>query len=272
MGTSDLFAKEVIWTLSSLDAPGTTVEGQYRPSNLVENVSGVWAETSTLGLQQPVLQFMRGNLDVITFDAKVFAKHNGVLGTGLNSDNIKDLVDTIRELPRADEALGRPHVYTFTWSEEFQQDVVIQSVGGIRYDHARPEYLFGSKPSSLRGVLFRIRMARYVEYDVGALVGASESLVIYAKQGDTFEVIAQRLYGDAKLGEVIRRRNPDLEIDGIPQGERIHIIPKAKARRELVLKRQSLALRRRTAQTALFDAVLDKRSVSYRSHIVNGDI
>jgi hypothetical protein len=272
MGAGDLLQKEVIWTLTSLDRPGTGVEGQFRPSNLTENVSGAWAEVSTLGLQQPILQFMRGNLETISFDAKIWAKHSGVLGTGLGSDNIKQIVDNIRNLPRADPTLGRPHVFTFTWSEEFQQDVVVRSVGGIRYDHARPESMLGSKPSSLRGVMFRMDLARYVEYDVAALVGASESLIIYAKQGDTFEIIAKRLYGDAKLGEVLRRRNPESEVLGLTEGDRLHILPKVTARHEYSPKRQSLALKKATAQTALFNAVLDKRSVSRRSHVFHGDV
>lgn len=267
MGLGDIFQKESIWTLTSLD-DGTVVEGQFRPNNLTENVSGSWAEVSTLGLQQPVLQFMRGNLETISFDAKVWAKHDGVFGTGLGADEIKELVDTIRNLARVDENLKRPHVWTFTWTDDFQQDVVVTSVGGIRYDNARPEGLL--RPSSLRGVMFSIQLSRYVEYNVASLVGASESLIIYAKTGDTFEVIAQRLYGDAQLGEVLRRRNPDLELSGITEGDRIHIIPKAKARRELTLKRQSLMLKRGDSQDALFDAVLAKRSVPYRTHRLRG--
>jgi len=272
VGLGNIFQKEVIWTLASLDVPGVGVEGQFRPNNLVENVSGEWAEVATLGLQQPILQFMRGSLETISFDAKVWAKHAGVFGTGAGADEIKELVDTIRNLPRVDENLGRPHVFTFTWTEDYQQDVVVRSVGGIRYDSARPEYLLGAKPASLRGVMFRIEMARYVEYAVADLVAASESLIIYAKLGDTFEVIAKRLYGDANLGEVLRRRNPGYEVTGLTEGDRLHIVPKATARREHNAKRQSLALRRGASQEELFRSTLDKRSADYRSHRLWGSV
>lgn len=270
MGVSDLFAIETVWSLTSLD-DSRVIEGQFRPSNLTENVSGNWDSQATVGMDHPILQFVNGAQETITFDAKIWAKHNGVFGTGLEADNIKDIVDTIRDMPRKDADLGRPHVWEFVWTEEFSQTVVVTSVGGIRYDHARPEAYAGLIQSSLRGVLFRITLSRYVEHNARELIGAAESLIIYVKEGEQYDAIAYRLYGDARLGEVLRRRNPSKRV--LVAGERLHIPPKSTALAELDLRLEALPLiKRKAAQSALFDAVLSKRSVDYRSHIIHGDL
>ena len=98
------------------------VEGQYRPNNLVENVSGRWAEQGTLGLSQPVLQFIRGELETVTFDAKIWARHDGILGTGANRDDIRSIRDSIRNMPKRDSSLGRPHVWLLTWTDDFEME------------------------------------------------------------------------------------------------------------------------------------------------------
>lgn len=247
----------VTWSLVSLDK-GTKLEGQFEPQNLTENVGGVWASEGTIGLDQPILQFIRGEQETISCDVKIWAKHHGLFGFG-KGDNISETRDKIRDLARRDSDLGRPHIYLFSVGEEFSQQVVVKSVGGIRYDRMRP------KDGSLRGVLFHLEMLRYVEYDTTSLLSANvaESLVIPAKDGDDYEGIAQRMYGDARLGEVLRRRNPDKRV--IVVGDLIHIPPANRVRSELSLTPASLFLKDAPAQASVFNDVLALRSQSKRS-------
>ena len=254
MGLADLLFQDVVWTLISLDTE-TEIIGQFPPTNLVENVSGVWASEGTLGLEQPILQFIRGAQETISLDVKVWAKHQGLLGTGSGADDLTEpgsagllgggqpgraSVDDIRNLARANPDLGRPEVWVFSVGEQFSQQVVVQSVGGIRYDRMRP------KDGTLRGVLFRLSMMRYVEYNLDTVIGASESLVVPAKEGDYYEIIANRVYGDAILGEALRRRNPDMR--DLAVGDRVHVPQARTLRGELKLVPQSTPLTSGTAQ------------------------
>lgn len=270
-----LFAP-VKWSLVSEDG-GPALEGQYTPQNVVENVSGAWAQQGTLGLLQPVLQFLGGELETITFDAKVFARFDPVfkfMKTPLmlkdEDFDVGDLVEQLRNLPRADEALGRPHVWIFSVGEQLTQRVIVKTVGGIRYDTFRPMKPLGAGGGEIRGVLCSFELWRYEPYDVKALVGASESLVTPAREGETYEHITARVYGDPALGEALRRRNPERR--DLVAGDLVHV-PKARTlRREVLpLTPQSLFLRTGTAQRALLLDTIALHGEPQGSHTVLED-
>jgi len=234
MGFADLLLKQIEWTLTSKDT-GTSIVGKFPPTNLRENVAGVWASHGTLGLPQPVLQFVRGAQETVEVDLKAFARHRGVLGLGLGAVNtplgpedIQEEVDLIRSLPRANPDLGRPEVWTFTVGNQFTVQVVVETVGGIRYDRFRPS------DGSLRGVMFSCRFLRYIQFDVRDLTGQAviESQVVPAQEGETYEHIAKRIHGDPLLGEALRRRNPDRRI--LEPGDLVHVPERRILRREVL--------------------------------------
>jgi hypothetical protein len=258
MGLGDVFFQEVTWFLVSQD-DGHFLEGQFPPQSLVENVSGAWGEQATLGLDQPILQFLRGEKETISCDVKVWAEHQGILGTGLGAEDIQETVDEIRDLPRADPDLGRPHVYLFSVGEQFSQQVIVKSVGAIRYDRMR------SSDGTLRGVLFSFELWRYEPYSVVDLV-TGESLIAHARQGDSYESIAWRVLGDAILGEALRRRNPDRYY--LEEGDEVHVPKASILRAELDLNPQSLPLKSGDAQRQLYLDTLETHGVDYESHIV----
>lgn len=236
--------RDVLWTMVSLD-DGTEIQGQYMATNLREDVSGSWGIQGTIGLEQPILQFLGGEQDVVTFDVKVWANHEGVLGLGgrlndarrakgegfftpeLGRHDIGGFAEQIRLLPKKDPDLHRPHVWRLTIGGQFTRRVVVKSVGGIRYDRMR------ASDGSLRGVLFTMELLAYTPYDLQtiALGRPAESLVVVVKDGETYEQIAGRLLGDALLGEALRRRNPDKPV--LAAGDLLHVPPASILRAEL---------------------------------------
>jgi hypothetical protein len=241
-----LLQQPVKWTMTSLD-DGTYIEGQFRPTGLTENISAQYAEQATLGHSQPVLQFIRGELETISFQAKCWAYSQGLLGTQVGKLDFCGI----------DPGLGRPHVWVLTVGESFQQQVVCRSVGGIRYDMMRP-----AQGGSLRGVLFQMDLLRYVP--VGASVEPAESLIYRAKTGDYYEAIAASIYGKAILGEALRRRNPEYRT--LPEGTPIHVPPRRSLERETrALKPQTIALANNAAVRALTQDTLDVHAGPYIS-------
>jgi hypothetical protein len=254
-----LLQQPVKWTMTSLD-DGTYIEGQFRPTGLTENISAQYAEQATLGHSQPVLQFIRGELETISFQAKCWAYSQGLLGTPAGKFDFCDIeeqVDAIKAMPRIDPDLGRPHVWVLTVGESFQQQVVCRSVGGIRYDMMRP-----AQGGSLRGVLFQMDLLRYVP--VGASVEPAESLIYRAKTGDYYEAIAASIYGKAILGEALRRRNPEYRT--LSEGTPIHVPPRRSLERETrALKPQTIALADNASVRALTQDTLDVHAGPYVS-------
>lgn len=272
-----LLTEPITWSLVSVD-DGTEVKGQFIPTNLTENIGGVWAEQATFGHVQPILQFVRGELETITCDIRIFAAHQGILGLG--ADDIESAetrteagikaagVQDIRNLARADSDLGRPHVYVFTVGAQFpliNEDeshlVIVRKVSNIVYDRMRPK-----DGGSLRGISASLEMARFILFDAADLTGAAESLVVSAQEGDFYEAIAGRVFNDAILGEALRRRNPDRRV--LTFGDQVHVPNAVTLRRELELKPQSIALQRDEEGLANFDLVLDLRSAPTKSHLI----
>lgn len=265
------------WTLVSADAKSPTLEGQFEAQNLVENISGAWAQHATLGLTQPILQFLGGELETITLDVKVFARFDpifkslkGPLSLADEDFDVGDLVEVIRNLPRANPDLGRPEVWIFAIGEQFTQRVIVKSVGGIRYDRFRPMKPLGAGGGEIRGVLCSFELWRYEPYSVSTLTGAAESLVTPTKEGETYEHVAGRVHGDPLLGESLRRRNPDRRT--LVAGDLVHVPEARILRREsLPLTPQSLFLRTGEAQRALLVDAIDIHGGTTPSHVVLGD-
>jgi len=262
--------QSVGWSLVSQD-DGTEVRGQFMPSGLVENVAGDWAEQSTIGLDQPILQFVSGRLDTISFDAKLWALHQGSANTPKDdlesepqsiSGTARSRFSDIRNLARSDPDLGRPHVWLFTVGTQFSQLVVVRSVGGIRYDRMRPD-------GSLRGALFSIDMARYLEAGLSQ-IAAGESLVSGALEGEDYEALAKRVYKEPILGEALRRRNPDRRY--LAAGDLVHV-PRARTLRSEIqpLRPASLFLKPGNDQDQLRRDSFEVHSGDHLSHILLSD-
>jgi hypothetical protein len=256
MSIGGLLTQPVVWTMTSLDDK-SFFEGQFRPTGLSENISAAYSEVGTLGLAQPVVQFVRGNLDTITFTARCWAYSQGLLGLGpmknvFSQDDIEGAVEAIKNMCRPDEKLGRPHVYVLGIGGTFQRQVVVQSVGGIKYDNMRP-----AQGGSLRGVTFDITCLRYVAFGE-ATTKAAESLIYRAKEGDFYETIAANLYNQPLLGEALRRRNPERR--DLAQGDPIHVPPARVLSGELDLKPQVTSLKPSERVDELKNEWMDKRA------------
>lgn len=259
--TISKLVRPVTWSLISQD-DGTEIEGDYPVMNLVENIEADWAEQDTIGRDQPILQFVGGKLDTVTVELRVWAKHRGVLGTGLRADDIEERVEQIKGLARRDPDFGRPHVWLFSVGSQFSKRVVVRSVGNISYDRVRHD-------GSLRGATFSLTLARYEPFSATALA-EGESVITPAREGETYEHIAQRILGDATLGEALRRRNPDRRVLAV--NDLVHVPSRRILRDEITpLTPQSLPLKSGDAQRTNLIAAFGDRGQPTVSHLLLED-
>jgi hypothetical protein len=274
MGISDFFPENK-WILDGTEDGGPLIEGEYVGQNLTEDIRGNWSETPTLGREQPILQFINGECDKLTMDVKAWAKFHDptgllsaaalALGIDPKWGDIGDFVEQIKALPRKDPDKGRPFIFLFTMGSQIAQTVIVESVGGVRYDPIRPF------DGTLRGALFRFTLKRYTPYGQEAFsTRTNESLVVFAREGEMYEQITERVYGDAAVGEALRRRNPDKT--SLSAGDQIHVPPQRTLAKEVKpLTPQSLALKRNDAQRELLLDALRVRGVSVDSFIIRNE-
>ena len=137
---------------------------------------------------------------------------------------------------------------------------VVKTVGGIRYDRMRPF------DGTLRGVTFQVELWRFDEYDVSLAGGGAESLVLALRENESFENLAVRVYGDASVGEPLRRRNPQFVVP--EAGNLIHLPPKASLTVGFTLKADSVPLNPTDRQTTARRAHFALRAKKHRSHVL----
>lgn len=220
---------------------------QYEPQNVTESYGSAYSSSTGMNRANPLVQFSNGEQKTITFDARMWA-----------SDSTQTIEARIEDLKRAvdpDDDLKRPPRYQFVWGSLIDALVVVQSIGGIRYDRLRPD-------GTAIGCTLSINLMRVVEWDVELVAEDRVTDTFYAptKSDDQWETIAVRQYGDALMGELLRRRNPSIPFPGAAPGTIVKL-PRPETLRNEPISPSSPPLERTSEGLALAARVVAARSV-----------
>lgn len=310
LGVALGFANNKVWRLTSLDDSKLSFTGQFPAENLTENVGVRQNETTAPGQSTPLIQFGSGEVETITFRARVFrtspvsgsafdalsnpvgtafAALQGNAGPLIGNGSVKDQIELLKRFSRKDEALGRNHRCILTIGTEMEFEVFCRSIGGIAYDDIRSD-------GTIRGASFDIQFTKIKPENLSQQAGVStaakiktalgivttvaggisaitasrrDKLInipggslhridkfIKVRQGDTYEKVAAREYGNALLGVTLRIAQPD-KID-LKEGDEIITVNK----REIVqipVEPKSVALREGVEQRTLLEEYLAAR-------------
>lgn len=267
------FSDKKTWTLEMIDKPNTKYIGQFMAENAVENIGARLNSQESLNTQTPNRQWVGGESETFQFEARIYAR-----------DSLKDVAAKITQLKsfaRKRDDLGRAPMFIFTFGTQLSFTCFVKSLGGIKYDELRSD-------GTLRGASFTIILEKLDERaidgsislaakikSVGGIISSAVGLAagvglvnipggslhtigrtVRAKDGDTFEGIAQKEYGDALIGDVLRRANPD--IANIEANDEVILVDK----REIFtinVTPQSNSLKDSTSQNQLRQQYLEKR-------------
>ena len=94
-----------IWNLLNLDS-GQTLQGQFEAENVARDISVNWGQFTSLNRQNPILQFLNGAAEKVSFDGRLFRNH------ALDRSPEAKL-DLLTSWTRIDPALRRPPVLQF---------------------------------------------------------------------------------------------------------------------------------------------------------------
>ena len=204
--------------------------GQFPAQNYSERGGNAnLGESTTLNKSEPNYQWLYGDGEIVSFRARLFA---------LNSfKNIKQQIETLKSFKKRKSDLKRPPKFLFSYGTEIQFTCFIRQID-YEYDELRND-------GSIRGAIVNITLQKLDDTLIGTesastslasqvkfvagVVGASAGITgqiknkikipffsvhtldktIKAKDGDTFESIAQKQYGNAILGDLLRNTQPD---------------------------------------------------------------
>jgi hypothetical protein len=187
-----------LWTLSDLDR-GVDIVGQFTPQGLRKTVSAGLVQGGSVNRDYPIVQWVRGELEVVTFSARLWAKDSTDLTVSQRLVQLENLV-------RRASDLKRPPICAFSLGSlaTVAIDCLVKSIGGVTYDDVRPD-------GTLRGATLQVTLWRYEEVTLKATdpsVPASQTRIRRSKRGDTYESVALTEYGDPELGILLRQLNP----------------------------------------------------------------
>lgn len=207
-----------LWILTDLDR-GDDIVGQFIPQDVSKTVSANIATGESVNRDYPILQWISGELEEVTFRAKLWAADSTDL-------TVEDRLVRLETLVRRNSDLKRPPVCSFAWGTlaTLRFDCLVKSIGGVTYDEVRED-------GTLRGVSLSITLLRYEEVDwvvTDPSIPETFTRVRRAKDGDTYESIARDEYGDAQLGVLLRQlnpRTPSRPLADLRRNDGVHVFP-----------------------------------------------
>lgn len=202
--------KEQQWKLVS-DEINTTVEGQFAVEEMnLGSYNSTFADISTTNQFHPVTQWIKGELQNITFEAMFWENDTGDPLTSdlLPFDSIKERYKGLQELSTYNDKLKRQPICMFTYGKSVELKC-FANISNIRTGYLTPKGAF-------RHIKFTLTLRRFVESVHKATdPTALESNTFYHKVNteDSYETIARKHYNQPLYGEIIRRfqgHKPDL--------------------------------------------------------------
>ena len=259
MGIVNTLFGQRSWFLKAEDGSNPKeLQGQFEPEDLTENIRSNYSQTTSLNRSHPITQFISGDLETITFTATLWNR-DVLFGKA------EEHLNLLKNWTRRDAKLGHPPILNF-WVGDGMVTMArctIASLGGIKYH--RP-----TLGGLLKGVTLQITLNRYENFNLEGDVG--ETRYHKSKEGDYYEMLTQREYGSAIMGDLIRKRNPDKP--NIVVTDVIALPTKDKFRKDRVeptsIPFQNSFKRRPSPQRALRLYMFDQRDRSKISHILKG--
>jgi nucleoid-associated protein YgaU len=174
---------------------GSEVTVSFNPREYTIEQSNTFAEIGIPGLEAPILQFVRGNAEKLTFDLLIDVTDRAPEDPDRNAARI---ANSILLLARVDSDRHAPPVCKFEWGGEVMNGVI---------ESVRRQFLLFD-PS---GTPIRIQMAlgvkryRTLTEQIGTMNRRSpdRTRTVVVAEGDTLPGIAFRCYGDDALWRYI---------------------------------------------------------------------
>jgi hypothetical protein len=177
---------------------GDRIYGQFTPQEFSHDLSANVPDAGGFSRANPLVQWVGGSVETITFQARLFSEHK-------DDQTAADKLEVLKNLRIPSPPNTRPPLTRFFWGDAIPggMQCYVQSLGGIKYDEIRTD-------GTIRGLSLNISLKRYTPFRIVRVLSTPmEQTPTHAvKDGETYEMIAQREWGDPLLGVVLRRMNP----------------------------------------------------------------
>jgi nucleoid-associated protein YgaU len=184
---------------------GPALEVQFNPTEYTLTKGAQLAEIPIPGLDQPIIQFVRGQTETMSVEL-FFDSTEG--GTGAGATSVTDLTDEFYELIKIDPGSHAPPVLLFKWGEEFP---------GLRYvfkcvvASVRQQFTFFSPTGTPLRAKLTVELREYksltdqiIELNLQSADQTKSHVVL---EGETLSSISYQEYGDPTVWRQIAEAN-----------------------------------------------------------------
>ena len=185
---------------SALGLSGGPIDVSFNPKDYTIEQSNTFAEIGIPGLEAPILQFVRGNTEKMSFELLVDTTDKDLGSPDRDADII---ANRILQLARVDDKRHAPPVCTFAWGNDVLDGVIAS---------CRRQFVLFDPDGKPTRILVSLVVKRYRtlkeqlpddEPQVARPL-ANRSVVM---AGDTLPAIAARAYGDDTQWRAIADKN-----------------------------------------------------------------
>ena len=264
------------WELVSQDlASDLTFKGQFISENMRDGVGAIINSSQALNQQAPSKSYGGGENEIFTFTSKLFANNS--------FKNIKQQIETLKSMAKRNKELRRPPIFLFTAGTEISFTCFVKgigfNIGELRSDGSLRD---ADISITLEKILEQVTgnaatsLASQIKFAAGIVAGAAGIFAQASKlinipggslhtidktkrviDGDTFESIAAAEYGDALLGDILRRAQPELA--DLKSNDVVQLV-EATEINQIAITQQSVALKNTPENLALREEFLELRN------------
>lgn len=221
-------------TFQRIDPKGASVGDPmtvtYAPTELAFAKASTYAEVAIPGLEQPLLQFVKGEAETLSLELFFDSTASG---TGAGAVSVTAEVEGFHKLVAVQSKSHAPTLLRVTWGQDFPgvamgDSATAGAFTGVVLSVGRRFTLFNPDGKPLRA-LVTIALKHYatLAQQLAAinLQSADHTRVHVVADGETLPLIAHDAYADAGLWRVIADHNHLTDVRDLEPGTRLEIPP-----------------------------------------------
>ncbi len=222
-------------TFQKIDLSGNNIGDPmivaYAPAELAFSKAAQFAEIAIPGLEQPLLQFVRGDAETLSMDLFFDSTENG---TGGDAVAVTDTVEAFHKLVAVKGDLHSPPLVRVLWGENFpgtsmgESETAGEHFTAVVLSVARRFTLFNPNGKPLRAtVSIALKQYATVAEQVAAINyhSADHTRIHVVAEGETLPLIAHDAYQDARKWRVIADHNDLSNVRDIAPGTTLELPP-----------------------------------------------